>query len=108
MYYKVYTSNGNYHLGYLFNINDTEQIRSYLLWELDNRYNDDLLDDDKFELVEEKIKSISLDEVKNLKDGESVRVDGFFERLDITASKSSFPMSDLSDDQKSLVGDFPW
>lgn len=108
MYYKVYTSNGNYHLDYLFNISDTEQIRSYLLQELDNRYNDDLVDDDKFELVEEKIKSISLDEVKNLKDGQSFRVDGVFERLDITASKSSFPMSDLSDDQKSLVGDFPW
>ncbi len=108
MYYKVYTSNGNYTLGYLFNIENVDEVRNYLLWELDNRYNDDLVDDEKFEMLETKINAIDLSSLESLKSGETERVDGFFERLDVTASDSKFPSSDLSADQKDLAGSFPW
>jgi hypothetical protein len=108
MYYKVFTSNGDYHIGYLYNINNLEEIRNYLLWEADNQYNDDVLDDDRFEQKVSNIKAMDFDKLAPKEEGEPLFMDGFVDKLYVTISSKKFSIDDLEDSQRDLVGNAPW
>ncbi len=108
MYYKVFTSNGDFEIGYLYNITDIEQIRSYLLWEADNQYNDDTLDDDRYEAKVAKIKAMSFLNLGTQEELKQEFVDGFVDKLYVTSSKEAFAINLIDESQRDLVGNAPW
>jgi hypothetical protein len=108
MYYKVFTSNGDYEIGYLYNITDLEQVRSYLLWEADNQYNDDTLDDDRYEAKVAKIKAMDFSNLTSQDELKQEFVDGFVDKLYVTSSKKEFATNLLDESQRDLVGNAPW
>jgi hypothetical protein len=85
-----------------------EQIRSYLLWEADNQYNDDTLDDDRYEAKVGKIKAMDFSNLASQDELKQEFVDGFVDKLYITSSRKEFATSLLDESQRDLVGNAPW
>ena len=99
MYYKVFTNNGEFYIGYLFNIKDKEQIRKYLLWELKNNLDDGNIDQEEYSEKKVSIMNISKDELtSNLSDYD----------LFISSSSEPFSESELDETQLGLIGTTPW
>ena len=99
MYYKVFTNNGEFYLGYLFNITDTESIRSYLKWDLGNQLDDGNISQEEYDEKLSNIISLTKEELeKDLDDYD----------LFVTSSATAFPESELDDSQLSCVGNAPW
>ena len=108
MHYKVFTNNGKFHIGYLFNITDIEDIRKYLIWEAQNQFDNEEINDDELEELKIKINKIDLIKQSPKNQDEETHIDGFVDSLYVTASNSSFPITDCDDFQQDSIGNSPW
>jgi hypothetical protein len=108
MYYKAFTNNGEFHPGYIYNITRVEELRNYFLFVLKNQYNDDCIGEDEYKELKSKIIDLNLEDLAPKAHGEQTCVDGFIEELFVTASNTPFPIKELEDYQRDLVGNAPW
>ena len=108
MYYKAFTNNGKFHPGYIYNITNVEELRSYFLFELKNQYNDDCISEEEYNELKPKIKDLNLEDLVPKAHGEQTWIDGFVEELFVTASNTPFPIDELEDFQHNCFGNAPW
>ena len=108
MYYKAFTNNGKFHPGYIYNITNVEELRSYFLFELKNQYNDDCISEEEYNELKPKIKDLNLEDLVPKAHGEQTCIDGFVEELFVTASNTPFPIDELEDFQHNCFGNAPW
>ena len=108
MYYKAFTNNGDFHVGYLFNITELEELRRYSLWAAKKQFNDDEIGEEDYTEMKSNINGLDLSSVAPKKDGEQALIDGFVEELFVTASSHPFPKTECEDFQRSMIGNAPW
>ena len=108
MYYKAFTNNGKFHPGYIYNITNVEELRSYFIFELKNQYNDDCISEEEYNELKPKIKDLNLEDLVPKAHGEQTWIDGFVEELFVTASNTPFPIDELEDFQHNCFGNAPW
>jgi len=108
MYYKAFTNNGEFHPGYIYNTTNVEELRSYFLFEASNKFNDDNLSDEEYSELKSKIKALNIEDLVPKAHSEQTCIDGYVEELYVTASNTPFPIDELEDFQRDLVGNAPW
>lgn len=108
MYYKAFTNNGEFHVGYLFNETDPNEIQNYFLWSAGKQYEDENISEDEYNTMKMEIEAIDITALLPYKEGDQKCIDGIVEELYITASKKAFPISECEDFQRDLIGAAPW
>lgn len=108
MYYKAFSNNGDYHVGYLFNITDLEELRKYFLWAAKKQFNSDEIGEDDYTELKSNINGLDLSSIAPTNSGEQTLIDGFVEELFVTASTDPFSDSECEDFQRSMIGNAPW
>ena len=108
MYYKAFTNNGEFHPGYIYNITDVQELINYFLFEAKNQYNDENISEEEYNQLISKIKSLNIYDLVPKTSGEQASIDGFVEELFVTASNTPFPIDEIEDFQRDLVGNAPW